>query len=125
MLVFASDEADTSDVALNRLPPPFSSPSSAGTSGMGLPRSCASLERSFDDARADTAVELLRARCTSSTLADAERGFELARLLGVVGRRAWRPSVYDTWRGTGGRLLKLEEVEGDPEGATCIEISRP
>ena len=94
MLVFASDEADTSDVALNRLPPPFSSPSSAGTSGMGLPRSCASLERSFDDARADTAVELVRVRCTSS-MADAERGFELARLLGVAGRRR-QLSVYDT-----------------------------
>ena len=64
---------------------PFSSPSSGGTPGTARP--WASLDRSLDDARPDAAVELFLARCTSSTLADAERGFELARLLGVVGRR--------------------------------------
>ena len=98
--------------------PPFSS-SVGGLSG-GAP-GCASLEWSSWVSRV-VAVELFLARCTSSTLADADRCFELARLLGVVGLRGF-PSVYDTCRGTGGRVLQL-----DPDDEfvieTCIDVGR-
>ena len=96
--------------------PPFSS-SGGGLSGGGI--LCASLECPSNVSR--VVVELFFARWTSSTLADADRCFELARLLGVVGRRC-RPSPYETCRGTaGGRVLQLEP-EDDAATETCMDV---